>query len=136
MEFLGTALEPGFAAAYYARGEELIGMAARALPGRQLPTIRPGEGLTGEAARQPRMVVVDAVPPDYPEIRSGTGSVTPRQQVLVPIRHQDTARGVLELALLTPSTDQQRQLLADVSERLAQALLVAEARHGYQLASA
>lgn len=128
MEFLGETLAPGLAAAYYHNGERLEPMASRGLVDTDLPELTPGESLTGEAARRAKLIVIDDIPEDYPRIRSGTGATRPRQLLLCPVRFQDRALGVLELARLEPLTGEERQLLSQLAERLAQALLVAEAR--------
>lgn len=129
MEVVTEVLEPGLAAAYYHSGEQLRPMAARGLPVSRLPELEPGQGLTGEAARQTGLTAVDDVPEDYPRIRSGTGAMQPRQLLLAPVRHEQDCKGVIEVALVHPATQEQRQLLSTLADRLALALLVAEVRH-------
>lgn len=131
MDFLGDMPETGFGAIYYRAGERLRCLASHALPPDKPPAqLDPGEGLAGEAARQQTIMVVNDVPGDYARITSGTGDMLPRQLLLCPLRHQQENKGVIELAMIEPATDTLLALLRQLTERLAQAMVIAEARRG------
>ncbi|MBL9037257.1 MAG: response regulator, partial [Archangium sp.] len=87
-----------------------------------------GEGLLGQAALDTEMVVVTNPPASYLQIRSGLGEAAPRELLFVPLVLAGQVTGVLEIALFTPSTPLQRQLLSSVRESLAIAMEVARAR--------
>jgi putative methionine-R-sulfoxide reductase with GAF domain len=58
---------------------------------------RLGEGLAGQVASERKMVCLDAVPVDYLPIASALGNGNPLNVVIMPILHNDTLVGVLEL---------------------------------------
>lgn len=60
--------------------------------------IIPGEGLVGTCFNEGKSIEIDEVPPDYTEISSGLGNVSPGYLLLVPIRMDELTIGVIELA--------------------------------------
>ncbi|HEY5806964.1 MAG TPA: response regulator [Povalibacter sp.] len=96
--------------------------AGYALPGDKDPTIRPGEGLLGQAAKQRRTLRVLDVPENYLTIESSLGKGQPRELLVVPAVVDDEVHAVIELGFLQPSTALQRDLLARISESLAMAV--------------
>jgi methyl-accepting chemotaxis protein len=58
---------------------------------------RLGEGLPGQAALERKMIHLTTVPPDYLPITSALGGADPIGVVILPIVHNDTMVGVLEL---------------------------------------
>ena len=58
---------------------------------------RLGEGLPGQVALQRKMMCLNAVPPDYLPSTSALGKSDPLNVVIMPIMHNDTCVGVLEL---------------------------------------
>ena len=92
------------------------------------PSFSGGEGLVGQAALQEELVLVKDPPPDYLRVRSGLGESAPRAIALLPLVRDGKAIGVLELALFTPWSNRQGELLISVRESVAIAIEVARAR--------
>ena len=61
-------------------------------------SLRVGEGLVGQCARERNSVTLTALPPDYLLISSGLGAAAPSQVAAWPIVSHDTLLGVLEVA--------------------------------------
>ncbi len=70
-----------------------------------------GEGLVGQAAVERRALAVATTEGDHVRISAGIGTVAPRNLVFIPVVHQDTVAGVIELAPSSPLTERQRALL-------------------------
>ncbi len=83
-----------------------------------------GEGLVGEAARSKRMVVIDAIPPDYPRLRSGLGESLPHTVVVVPVVIDQVPSLFIELGLTAELTEQRRELLGDLPLAIAPHLAI------------
>ncbi len=90
-------------------------------------SIRPGEGLVGQAALQTGITVVDA-PQDQLRVTSALANGSPRSIALVPLLHNGKVTGILELASLRPWDSVWTELLESVRETLAIALEVARNR--------
>jgi CheY-like chemotaxis protein len=73
-------------------------------------TLRVGEGVTGEAAKSSKALVVEGLPPDYLRIVSATGSASPQALIASPITADGVAYGVIELGFARTPADV-RQIL-------------------------
>ncbi len=70
-----------------------------------------GQGLVGQAAAERRMLALSP-PEDQPlSFSSGLGAVSARQLLILPVLHQNTLVGVLEIATLAPVSPRQQALL-------------------------
>jgi len=107
-------------AAAYATGGKVVAEAT-------LPTFAEGEGLVGQALLSGELSIVEDLPADYLRIRSGLGESAPRQLLLLPLVHFGRRAGVIELALLKPCTEAERELLLTVRATLVIALMGARA---------
>ncbi len=81
-------------------------------------TLRLGEGLVGQAAREKRRILVTDVPPDYARIGSSLGQALPLNIAIVPIVFEGEIRGVLELASFRPFEAIQVSFLEQLVESL------------------
>jgi CheY-like chemotaxis protein/signal transduction histidine kinase len=99
----------------------------KSVPDAALPAFAEGEGLVGQALLSGELSVVDDLPADYLRIRSGLGESAPRQLLLLPLVHFGRKAGVIELALLEPCTEAERELLLTVRATLVIALMGARA---------
>ena len=79
----------------------------------------PGEGLVGQAAVEKKPIFLTDIPPAYIRIGSGLGESMPRMLALVPILVQQRVFAVVEIALFTVLTDQQRALLDEAATMVA-----------------
>lgn len=62
------------------------------------PEFQEGEGLTGQVAKEQRILNIPDVPDDYLQVYSGLGKSTPNYLILVPLIDNEFSAGVVELA--------------------------------------
>lgn len=79
----------------------------------------PGEGIAGQAAVERKMIVLTDLPPDYIKIASGLGQASPRILAAIPVATQDRVLAVIEVASLSPLTNEQRTLLEESAPMVA-----------------
>jgi CheY-like chemotaxis protein len=91
------------------------------------PAFSQGEGLVGQAMLSGELLTVDELPPGHLKIRSGLGESEPKQLLLLPLVHFDRKGGLVELALLKPCTELEKELLLTVRASLVIALDAARA---------
>ena len=87
-----------------------------------LTTIRPGQGLVGEAALEKGPIIISDIPEDYIRIDSSLGHTPPRHILVFPILMQKRVMGVIELGSLTPFTDLHLEFLQQTAEAMAIAI--------------
>ncbi|SOD97411.1 response regulator [Spirosoma fluviale] len=63
-------------------------------------SIRPGEGLAGEAIERKKLIVIQNIPPTYSRIASSLGNAVPTALVIAPLVYADVCIGVIEVGLL------------------------------------
>lgn len=76
-----------------------------------LRQFRLGDSLLGEALRQHRGIELTELPPNYLMVRTGTGHSAPPHLLILPLWVKDENLGVIEFALNTPPSEQQRLML-------------------------
>lgn len=81
-----------------------------------------GEGLIGQAASSGQLLYLDEVPEGYVKIVSGLGSASPRYILIVPMKHQNSVRGVLEIASFSPFSQDQRKFVEQGAQLVAEKL--------------
>jgi CheY-like chemotaxis protein len=126
--FLAGFIEAQVGAVYMAEAGQYRRFAGYALPTEGLETVRPGDGLVGQAARDNRALRVRDVPAGYLPISSGIGMGTPNELVVVPAAIDGVVHAVLELGFFGATDADQRELLARASEAIAVAVRAAKDR--------
>jgi CheY-like chemotaxis protein/CHASE3 domain sensor protein len=91
-------------------------------------TIRLGEGLAGEAAREKRPLCLNSIPPDYLVIGSALGEAVPRTILALPLLHDKRLIGVIELGSFNEFSKQELDFLNQSAEVLAIAISVNQTR--------
>lgn len=81
------------------------------------------EGLVGACALEKETIQLTEIPDDYVEITSGLGKATPRFVVLVPLKHEDTVLGVIEMASFKVFEQHEVEFLERIAESIASTLL-------------
>jgi putative methionine-R-sulfoxide reductase with GAF domain len=81
-----------------------------------------GEGLIGQSAAGARTLYVDDIPEGYIKIISGLGSASPKYLLIVPMKQQDHATGVLEIASFIPLSEDQRKFVEESAQLIADRL--------------
>jgi CheY-like chemotaxis protein/signal transduction histidine kinase/CHASE3 domain sensor protein len=126
--YLAGFLEAQVGAVYMAEAGQYRRIAGFALPAQGLETVRPGDGLVGQAARDKRTLRVRDVPAGYLPISSGIGMGTPNELVVVPASIDGVVQAVLELGFFGATDADQRELLSLASESIAVAVRAAKDR--------
>ncbi|MBV7531457.1 response regulator [Chitinophaga sp. sic0106] len=118
------------AGAFYVADEKgsLRLAASVAIPAGMPQMLVPGEGLTGQAALEKKISVIDNIPADYWKVSSATGGATPVQLILVPLWMDSEIAGVIELASFHKTTPVQLELLETQAKDIAVALNAANSR--------
>jgi HAMP domain-containing protein/CheY-like chemotaxis protein len=78
-------------------------------------TLRIGDGLIGQCARDARRLVLNDLPPNVTPIRSGVFKAPPTNAVVLPILFEDQVKAVIELGALTPFTQLQLGFLEQLT---------------------
>jgi CheY-like chemotaxis protein/CHASE3 domain sensor protein len=129
LEFLAQFVEAQVGAVYIAEAGRYRRFAGYALPADgHVESVRPGDGLVGQAVKDRRAMRVRDVPPGYLPISSGMGKGTPHELVVVPASIDGVVHAVLELGFFRPTDTDQRELLARASESIAVAVRAAKDR--------
>ncbi len=110
------------------QGEEILKMTSCYAFDRkkyQHKEILKGEGLCGQAWQENDIILIDDVPQDYVNIRSGLGGTTPRAVLVVPLIAHEQTQGVLELASFSAFEDYQISFIKKIAENMASAIATA-----------
>jgi len=127
--FLAGFVDAQVGAVYMAEAGYYRRFAGYALPtDSPVETIRAGDGLVGQAARDNRPLRVRDVPAGYLPISSGIGQGSANELVIIPAGIDGVVHAVLELAFFGRTDPEQRELLSRVSESIAVAVRAAKDR--------
>ncbi len=129
LAFLAGFVEAQVGAVYIAEAGQYRRFAAYAFPeSESVETVRPGDGLVGQAAKDKRALRVRDVPSGYLPIASAIGKGTPNELVVVPASIDGVVQAVVELGFFSATGADQRELLSRVSESIAVAVRAAKDR--------
>ena len=126
--FLAGFVQAQVAAVYIAESGHYRRIAGYAISPDDSDTVRPGDGLVGQAAKDKRALRVRDVPAGYLPISSGIGKGTPNELVVVPASIDGVVQAVLELGFFGATDSDQRELLSRVAESIAVAVRAAKDR--------
>jgi signal transduction histidine kinase/CheY-like chemotaxis protein/CHASE3 domain sensor protein len=127
--FLAGFVEAQVGAVYIAEAGQYRRFAAYAIPADEsVETVRPGDGLVGQAAKDKRALRVRDVPAGYLPITSSVGQGTPSELVVIPASIDGVVQSVVELGFFGATNSEQRELLSRVSESIAVAVRAAKDR--------
>lgn len=96
-------------------------------------SVKPGEGLIGQAAVEKELISLLDVPEDYIRIGSALGNQVPRNIIALPFVFDGDLYGLIELGSFKEFTDIQIEFLQTISENVAIALNTANARKQMKL---
>lgn len=85
-------------------------------------TVRPGEGLVGQAWIEKDLLFLTEIPQRYIEIGSGLGDANPKNIVVVPLIFSDEVYGVIELASFEVLPSYKVDFLKRIGENIAATL--------------
>ena len=81
-----------------------------------------GESLSGQVAKNKKILNMKELPEGYITILSGLGKSSPRQLLIVPVVYDDNSIGVMELASFKPFGENEELLAIKISESMANML--------------
>jgi hypothetical protein len=85
----------------------------------QMPVFKIGEGVSGQAVAQRKILLLENVPDQYLSIRTGMAEIPPSQLMLIPLHFSEEIIGLIELASRQGFSPRQQQFLEEVSARIA-----------------
>ncbi|MDD2309209.1 MAG: GAF domain-containing protein [Desulfuromonadaceae bacterium] len=127
-DFLGAGV--GIIYLYDAESEMLQTLSTYAIPrSKQLNWgFLLGEGLPGQVALERKMICLHSTPHDYLSITSALGKADPLNVTIMPIMHNDTLAGVLELGSFKLFSDDDFEFLTQSMEGIAIAININRSR--------
>jgi CheY-like chemotaxis protein/signal transduction histidine kinase/CHASE3 domain sensor protein len=129
LAFLAPFIDAQVGALYIAEAGQYRRFAGYAIPADgSVESVRPGDGLVGQAAKDRHALRVRNVPAGYLPISSGTGKGTPSELVVIPASIDGVVQAVLELGFFGRTHEDQRELLSRASESIAISVRAAKDR--------
>jgi len=81
-----------------------------------------GEGMTGQVAKNKKVLLIDNVPKNYINVASGLGEGTPKHLVLIPIVSNNNVLGVIELASFVEFPPDAKKIFAQIAIKISDLL--------------
>ncbi|MDM8566329.1 GAF domain-containing sensor histidine kinase [Candidatus Halobeggiatoa sp. HSG11] len=88
-----------------------------------------GQGLIGQAAKEQKSILVSEIPDNCIKINSALGEMKPNHMLVTPFMLDGHVKGVIELGLFRPLSENQTLLLQQAAERIAISFKSAEYRN-------
>jgi PAS domain S-box-containing protein len=89
-------------------------------------TIKPGEGLVGQAVLEKEIIVLEDVPENYIQVSSALGDTPPHNIIVIPILIESVVVGVMELGTLETFNEAQLELIKRVTHSIALAIIASK----------
>lgn len=83
----------------------------------------PGEGLTGQAAKSKRILIMDDLPDDYLPVESGLGQHKANQLIIIPILLNKEAIGIIELSSFRKFGEEDEWVFRNLAKIIGNALI-------------
>jgi CheY-like chemotaxis protein/CHASE3 domain sensor protein len=129
LRYLSEYLDAQVGALFIAEGRGFRRVAGFALAGAsEAASLRPGDGLAGQAAKDNRPLRVRDVPHDYLPVSSATGRAAPAELLIAPASIDGRVYAVLELGFFGEVSTAKEQLLDRASEAIGTAVRAARDR--------
>lgn len=80
--------------------------------------LSPGETLAGQCMKEQKSIHLTNIPEDYIAISSGLGDASPKTVILLPVKNDHTAEGVLELAFFKELAAHELEFLNKITDIL------------------
>ena len=78
-----------------------------------------GEGITGQVAKNKKLIYIDNVPENYIKILSGLGKGSPSYLLIFPIILNNKVLGIVEFATFSPISEFSEEVFIEISEEIA-----------------
>jgi len=95
---------------------------------KELPAVRFGEGLVGQAAAEKRTIELTHIAPGYFNLHTGFGEALPKNIIAVPFVFENAVVGVIELGSMHDFDDLKKQFLQLVTDSIAIGVTSSQAR--------
>jgi CheY-like chemotaxis protein/CHASE3 domain sensor protein len=95
-------------------------------------SVKPGEGLVGQAAVDLKTIQFSNVPADYIRVKSSLGEGSPKHIIVAPFLFNNKLKGVIELGFFNEIDRSQSELIGLVAENIAISIQSAQARERMQ----
>jgi CheY-like chemotaxis protein/signal transduction histidine kinase/CHASE3 domain sensor protein len=129
LRYLSEYLDAQVGAIFIAEGGSFRRVAGFGLPADfEVASVRPGDGLAGQAAKDNRPLHVRDVPRDYLPVSSGTGRAAPAELLIAPASVDGRVYAVVEFGFFGKVPAAKEQLLDRASEAIAAAVRAARDR--------
>jgi signal transduction histidine kinase/DNA-binding response OmpR family regulator/CHASE3 domain sensor protein len=122
LRFLTQFLDSQVGAVFVAEGASFRRVAGHGIPAGEIPMVRPGDGLVGQAAKDNVPIRVRDVPPGYLPIGSSTGKSDARELLIAPASIDRHVYAVIELGFFGTPGAGPAELCKRVSEPIAAAV--------------
>lgn len=86
-------------------------------------TLKKGEGLVGTCSLEKKTINITEIPKDYVAIKSGLGDTPPNNILILPVKHEESLVGVLELASLKIFNTHEIELAEQIASNLASTII-------------
>ena len=106
----------------------LSGSYAYSFRKQNVTTIKPGEGLVGQAAAEKKIIVFTEVPDDYIRINSALGNTIPKNLLVLPLLQDEVLKGVIEIGSAKEISPLQMEFLSKIGENIAIVINAAQSR--------
>lgn len=84
-----------------------------------MPVFRIGEGLSGQAVVEKKIILLENVADTHLAIRTGMAELAPLQIIIIPLHVNEEVIGLVEIASRHTFTSRQRQFLEETASRIA-----------------
>ncbi|HYG14641.1 MAG TPA: response regulator [Bacteroidia bacterium] len=95
-------------------------------------TIAFGQGLTGKVAETKRLQYLNNLPGDYLKISSASGSLTPDKVIIIPLVHNNSLEGIIEMAAVESFDNKSMELINHAAANIAVSIQAAKSRNKLQ----
>jgi transcriptional regulator with GAF, ATPase, and Fis domain len=83
-----------------------------------------GEGISGQAVKNKKILYLSDIPENYMKVFSGLGIGKPKYLLMLPIIHNKTAIGLIELATFRPVKEEIQNILFSISREVAKNIVL------------
>ncbi len=98
---------------------EMFASYAYYIPEGKVPTYHLGEGIVGQAAKDGKLLNINAVPDGYLSVVSGLGKATPKHLLVLPLKNDQVVVGVIEIASFKEISNNQAHAVQKAFKQLA-----------------